>query len=66
MIPQNFQQWHYCITVQCGIALTAGFAEERLKIYRQPAHPETRAFIAHYGLRHLHNIILWLEVAAWG
>lgn len=66
MIPQNFAEWQHCITEKCGIELTRGFAESRLKIYGQDSHLETKAFLALYGPNHLNNILTWLKIVADG
>lgn len=61
MIPGNFEQWKHCITEECGIDLNPGFAGERLLVYTNPEHPETRNFVRLYGEEHLRNIINWFS-----
>jgi hypothetical protein len=61
MIPQTFSEWLHCIKVECGIAVTRQFAQERLAIYKNTTHKETRKFAALYGEQHLNNIIQWLQ-----
>lgn len=61
MIPQNFPDWHKCITQDCKIALTKTFVEQRIAIYTDEKHPETIKFKSRYGDLHLNNIIDWLH-----
>lgn len=61
MLPQSFEAWRHCITVDCGIALTPAFAKTRLTVYLNPDHPETKDFARRYGEQHLRNIISWLQ-----
>lgn len=62
MVPVTFEQWKRCITEECGTELTAVFAKERLRIYKDSAHPETRKFLELYGKEHLQNIIKWFAL----
>lgn len=62
MIPENFETWRDCITLNCGIKLSKAFAQQRLIIYKQLAHSETKEFIRLYGLSHYQNIVTWLEI----
>ena len=61
MIPQTFDQWKNCIEVDCKIKLTKEFAEQRLVVYQNPEHAETKKFLSLYGQQHLHNIINWFQ-----
>ncbi|MBL56487.1 MAG: hypothetical protein CMP61_04785 [Flavobacteriales bacterium] len=61
MIPQNFQQWHKCITQDCKIQLTKEFVEKRLSVYMDTNHSETIRFRKLYGDHHLSNVINWLQ-----
>lgn len=63
MIPQTYEQWHHCITIECGIELTRAFAEERLKIWRDPNHEETQRFERIYGAAHRARVLQWFERA---
>jgi len=59
MIPQTFEQWKSCIINDCKINLTEDFARQRLAVYRNGEHSETRKFVQLYGEQHLQNIIQW-------
>ncbi len=61
--PQNYDEWHHCITVECGIALTSEFVAERLSIWRNAETEETKRFIKLYGEEYLHAVVGWFEVA---
>lgn len=61
MIPQTFEEWHNCIVNDCKINLTKEFAMQRLKVYENNTHAETKKFISLYGESHLQNIINWLN-----
>ena len=47
--PQNFNEWKYCITVECGIELSASFITQRLLVWRDENHEETRRFRQRFG-----------------
>lgn len=61
MIPQNFQEWKKCITIDCKIELTKEFAMKRLNVYLDRNNPETQKFAKLYGQQHLNNIISWYK-----
>ncbi|MGE0311108.1 MAG: hypothetical protein AB7P21_05740 [Lautropia sp.] len=63
VIPQTYEQWHHCITVECGIPLTRAFAEERLAVWSNPAADETRRFEQRFGAAHRERVRQWFAQA---
>ena len=61
VIPQTYEQWRYCITVECGIPLTQAFVEERLAVWANAAAEETRRFDQLYGTAHRERVRQWFE-----
>ena len=61
MVPQTFEEWKNCIVNDCKIKMTKSFAKERLGVYENMNHPETRKFIELYGHQHLSNIVYWYK-----
>ncbi|MBK8227559.1 MAG: hypothetical protein IPK70_10345 [Flavobacteriales bacterium] len=61
MIPHTYEDWHRCITVDCGITLTRPFVLERLAILSDDDHPETQRFIQLYGDPHRLGVVAWYE-----
>lgn len=61
MIPQTFEQWKHCITVDCKINLTKEFAAQRLLVYTNERNIETEKFKMLYGEGYLQNIIHWFK-----
>jgi hypothetical protein len=61
MIPQTFSEWKDCIRIDCKINLTQKFAQQRLAVYQDKEHTETKKFILLYGEQHLKNIIQWFN-----
>ena len=59
MIPQTFDEWKHCIINDCKINLTKEFALQRLEVYQDKNHSETKKFVSLYGEQHLNNVILW-------
>ena len=49
MIPETYAQWHRCITVDCGLALTPAFIAQRLAAMADPQSEETLRFRRLYG-----------------
>ena len=48
-LPQNYQDWFHCITVDCKIKLDTVFFDSRIKALQRLDDPETRKFIQLYG-----------------
>ncbi|MFC4297246.1 hypothetical protein ACFO0J_04230 [Castellaniella hirudinis] len=66
MIPQSYEQWRHCITVECGIALTPQYVEQRLSVWRNEAleETETQRFRRRYGDPHWRAVRKWFERAS--
>ena len=62
-IPATYEQWHYCITVECGIPLTEEFVAERLQVWRDENADETKRFRKLYGDAYWRAVISWFEHA---
>ena len=63
MIPDTYEEWRHCITVTCGIPLTAAYIEERLRALQSPRDAATARFRKLYGQRQLDLTIRWFEQA---
>jgi len=61
---ENYEDWKHCITIACGIPLTADYIEGRIKSLNNPSDHYTRKFIDNWGETHLVQIISWFERAA--
>ena len=57
--PQNFNELKYCITVECVITLSASFIAQRLLVWKDENHEETRRF------RQLFRDNYWRSVIGW-
>jgi hypothetical protein len=64
MIPETYEQWRQCITIECGIPLTTLFVTQRLAIWRDLRSEETQRFRRLYGDVHWRAITHWFEQAA--
>ena len=64
VIPRTYDQWRHCITVDCGIALTPKYIEQRLRALSDMRDDGTRRFIALYGRDHHAAVLGWFEQAA--
>ena len=63
LIPQNYEEWKYCITVECGIPLTSSYISQRLTVWRNEELEETKRFRKLYGDAHWKSVISWFEQA---
>jgi hypothetical protein len=63
MPPQNYAQWQHCIVVDCGIALTPAYIEERLAALQDDQDYHTRRFVELYGEQYLQYVIGWFTQA---
>ena len=61
--PQNYEQWKYCITVECGIKINANFVSKRLEVWRNEKSAETKRFRHLYGDAYWRMMIAWFEQA---
>ena len=61
MIPQTYAEWKNCIENDCKIKLDKSFAEQRIAVYDDKSHPETKKFLEIYGENHLAKIIFWFK-----
>jgi len=61
MIPLTYESWKQCIIHDCKITLTRAFVEQRLSIYSDDQHTETKKFKELYGRDHLQNVIHWYQ-----
>ena len=61
--PQNFNEWKYCITVECGITLSASFIAQRLLVWKDENHEETRRFRQRFGDNYWRSVIGWFTQA---
>ncbi|MEL7232576.1 MAG: hypothetical protein AAGJ85_08720 [Pseudomonadota bacterium] len=62
-IPQSYQDWERCITVDCGIPLTPGFIAERIKRLEDRRDYQTRKFIEYWGEAHYAKTLGWFQDA---
>ena len=64
MIPQSYDAWLNCITVDCKIEMTPQYVTERIRILSNTKDAETQNFKKLYGEAHLQNIVAWFHQAA--
>ena len=48
-LPQNYQEWQHCITVDCGINLTPDYVNQRLLALNDKKDYHTKKFVKLYG-----------------
>lgn len=63
MIPTTYEEWRACITVKCGLTLSAAYCAERRLALCDPADPMTRRFLELYGEARLSQTVAWFERA---
>lgn len=63
-IPSTYLQWRHCITVECGIPLTAEFVAQRIASLSRPGSEETLRFRKLYGDGHWRQVLAWFQQAA--
>ena len=51
-LPKTYDEWKYCITVKCGIALTQDYINERLSALSTVNDYSTEKFIEMWGPEH--------------
>lgn len=63
MIPKTYEEWRHCITIVCGIPLTAAFVKDRLEALEKESSHEMKKFRARYGEGHLQQVKDWFARA---
>jgi len=63
IIPQNYEQWRHCITVECGLELTPNFIETCLSTLQDNKEHYTQQFIRKYGTQHYQRVLGWFKQA---
>ena len=63
VIPETYEQWHHCITVECGIPLTTQYVSQRLEVWKNENNEESRRFRGLYGDAHWRAVTGWFERA---
>ena len=63
IIPNNFEEWRHCITVECGLDLTPGFVENRIASLQNTNEHYTQQFLKLYGEQHYQNVLGWFQQA---
>lgn len=63
VIPKTYAQWRHCITVDCGLALTVAFIEQRLAAWLAEESEEVQRFRRLYGDAHWLAVVAWFEQA---
>lgn len=59
IIPQNYEEWRHCITVECGLDLTAHYISERISALQNGRDYYTQQFVKNYGQAHLNRVHGW-------
>ena len=63
-LPRTYDEWKYCITVKCGIALTQDYINERLRALSTLNDHATAKFVEMWGSEHYQKTVSWFELAA--
>ena len=61
LIPETYLGWRHCITVHCGIPLTADFVARRIAALSQADSEETLRFRKLYGDAHWRQVLAWFR-----
>lgn len=62
-IPENYEEWRHCITVDCGLELTPQFILERIAALQNDKDHHTQQFVKLYGRQHLQQVLGWFAQA---
>lgn len=63
LIPENYEQWHHCITVLCDQPLTADYIESRIQALNDARDYMTEKFVQLYGEQQRIKTLQWFEQA---
>ena len=63
MRSARYNDWKHCITVKCGIPLTAGYVTQRITALNNARDHHTQKFRETWGDEYLNQVIGWFETA---
>lgn len=63
IIPGNYNEWHHCITVECGLELTPDYISERISSLNDDRDYYTQQFVKLYGQKYLKQVLGWFQQA---
>jgi hypothetical protein len=63
IIPETYEEWQHCITVECGLELTQKYIEARIASLHDPKDYYTQQYLRLYGPEQLQRVIAWFEQA---
>lgn len=63
IIPTTYQEWEHCITVECGIPLTAEYIVKRIHALQDMDDYKTKKFIERWGTAHHARTLAWFREA---
>ena len=63
IIPHDYDTWHHCITVDCGLELTPDYIQERISSLQNKKDFRTQQFVRLYGQQHRLNVLAWFQRA---
>jgi len=63
IIPQSYEEWRHCITIDCGLELTPSFIEERIVGLQDKTEHHTQQLIRKYGAQHHQKVLAWFMQA---
>lgn len=63
VIPTTYQEWEHCITVECGIPLTAEYVAQRIEALQNMRDHHTQRFIERWGQEHHTRTLAWFREA---
>ncbi len=64
LVPNSYNAWKHCITVDCGIPLTRDFISERIEALGNRNDFHTQKFIESWGVEHHAQTLSWFRRAA--
>lgn len=62
-VPQTYEEWEHCITVDCGIPLTPRYVADRITALENRRDYQTRKFIEYWGEAHYAKTLEWFHQA---
>ena len=63
IIPHDYETWHHCITVDCGLELTPDYIQDRITSLQNKKDFRTQQFVRLYGQQHRLNVLSWFQRA---
>lgn len=60
-MTETYETWKQCLSRNMGSELNKSYVQERVRIFSDPAHAETKKFMQLYGEQRTSQVLQWFR-----